>query len=627
MLQYCLYLLYRTGVWLLNLLPLPALFFLGQISGAIAWFALPQYRRLAWRNVRIAFGEELPASQRRALVRRHFRRLGANLLCSIKFAHLPIERILERVQVENFHHLENCVRENKPLVLLLSHTGPWELCAHLLPHFIPERRKSTVYLRLRNRFIDQHVRETRARFGVEMFDRREGFASAIQLLREGGAIGVLADQHAGDSGLWTPFFGRIASTTPLPGLLVRRTGARLVAMAVHTNGFARWRATAYPPLEGDSVNWLTARGNQVIEQEVRRAPEDWFWVHDRWKTPTPNFLLTRYKRGVFLADSAALKPFRILIRSSNWLGDAAMSVPAVRAIKAGRPDGHVTIATPEKLAAMWKIVPAVDEVISFSGKSVLAAVRALRRAGDFDVAILFPNSFRSALEVFLARIPRRVGFGGHGRGWLLNQCPLATPARGIAHQIYRFLELASTVGADVKLDFPAARPAENRSEMRFGLCPGAEYGPTKRWLPERFIEVAAQIATEFRARWILFGSAADRDVGATIADALGDQCVNQIGQTSLEQLIGQLRECDLLLTNDTGTMHLAALLRVPTVSIFGSTEPRKTGPLGAGHRILRHHVECSPCFLRECPIDFRCMHAVTSAEVITTIRHLMTRPS
>jgi heptosyltransferase-2 len=106
---------------------------------------------------------------------------------------------------------------------------------------------------------------------------------------------------------------------------------------------------------------------------------------------------------------------------------------------------------------------------------------------------------------------------------------------------------------------------------------------------------------------------------------LGDKCVNRIGQTTLAQLINELRDCDLLLTNDTGTMHLAALLRVPTVSIFGSTEPQRTAPLGQGHRIFRHHVECSPCFLRECPLDFRCMAAVTSAEVITGIEQMIAK--
>ena len=124
-------------------------------------------------------------------------------------------------------------------------------------------------------------------------------------------------------------------------------------------------------------------------------------------------------------------------------------------------------------------------------------------------------------------------------------------------------------------------------------------------------------------QWILFGTAGDAAVGFEVAEKLGAKCVNRIGQTTLKKLIEELHDCDLLLTNDTGTMHLAALLRVPTVSIFGSTEPLRTGPLGRGHRIFRHHVECSPCFLRECPLDFRCMHAVTSAEVVGAIQKMI----
>ena len=124
-------------------------------------------------------------------------------------------------------------------------------------------------------------------------------------------------------------------------------------------------------------------------------------------------------------------------------------------------------------------------------------------------------------------------------------------------------------------------------------------------------------------QWILFGIAGDAAVGFEIAAVLGEKCLNRIGQTTLEELIDELRDCDLLLTNDTGTMHLAALLRVPTISIFGSTEPLRTGPLGRGHRIFRHHVECSPCFLRECPLDFRCMRAVTSAEVVAAIQQMI----
>jgi heptosyltransferase-2 len=124
-------------------------------------------------------------------------------------------------------------------------------------------------------------------------------------------------------------------------------------------------------------------------------------------------------------------------------------------------------------------------------------------------------------------------------------------------------------------------------------------------------------------QWILFGTSADAERGAAIESALGSKCVNRVGQTTLEQLIAELGECALLLTNDTGTMHLATLLGIPVVALFGSTEPRLTGPLGTGHTVIRHQVECSPCFLRECPIDFRCMTAITVDEVVAAVSALL----
>jgi heptosyltransferase-2 len=226
-----------------------------------------------------------------------------------------------------------------------------------------------------------------------------------------------------------------------------------------------------------------------------------------------------------------------------------------------------------------------------------------------------------------------VGYRGHWRSWLVNQITRQPRKPGPPeHHSLRFLRIARECGAETEKTSNVQRPTLNiqlsdsnqlstinYQPLKIGLCPGAEYGPAKRWSPEGFAEVAAKIAAQSSARWILFGTKNDAEVGEQIAAAIGDHCVNRIGQTTLEQLIAELRQCRLLLTNDTGTMHLAALLGVPVVAIFGSTEPRLTGPLGDGHTVLRHHVECSPCFLRECPIDFRCMKAVTAEEVTDAV--------
>jgi len=641
MLDFTVYFLYRAGSAIASALPLRLLFILGEFLGFCAWLILPGYRRLANRNVSIAFGKEKKPRELRRLVRRHFQRLGANLLCSVKLMSMPLDKMAAQIETENLDAIHRELRAGRPVVLVLSHLANWELFAHILPKFIGYVRNSTIYQKLGNRFIDEHVRRVRGRAGVEMFDRKEGFEEAIKLLRGGGAIGILSDQHAGDHGLWVPFFGRLASTSPLPALLAKRTGAALVGVGIYTHGRARWRIVVSAPLEGkrESVGSLIARTNEVIEKQIRQAPEDWFWVHNRWKTPKPNFLLAGYKRGVYLpSDISAqeLKPFRILIRSGNWLGDAVMSVPAVRAIKTGRPDAQITIVASSKIASMWKLVPEVNEIVPLSNRSLLATVRSIRRQPRFDVAILFPNSLRTALEIWLSGIQRRVGYRGHFRSWLLNQIiwERETPVR-IEHQANRYLRVARELGADVHDNWRDALsgvphtsggteivpPANARVKM--ALSPGAEYGPAKRWLPERFAEVAAAVSAKLSVQWILFGTPKDITVGETIATALGDSCINRIGQTTLEQLIDELRKCRLLLTNDTGTMHLASLLDVPTVAIFGSTDPRLTGPLGDLHIIIRHQVECSPCFLRKCPIDFRCMKAVGVDEVTDAVLSIL----
>ena len=327
-------------------------------------------------------------------------------------------------------------------------------------------------------------------------------------------------------------------------------------------------------------------------------------------------------------------PARILIRSSNWLGDAVMTVPAVRAIKLTRPDAHVTVLTRAKLADFWKIVPEVDAVISCGEREGVFSVSRKIRSG-FDMAVVFPNSVRSALEVWLARIPRRAGNPGKHRSWLLTSIFAgglnAGPPR---HQMLHYLDLAEFAGA--KIDESMRRPesalragprpapaAGDSAKMKIGLCPGAEYGRAKRWLPERFAEAVNAVSKRRECEWMLFGTTRDARVGGEIAAKLEASFTNLIGKTTLAELIAALSECRLLLTNDTGTMHLAAFLGIPTVALFGSTEPALTGPLGPGNRVLRHHVECSPCFLRECPLDFRCMNAITTDEVVEAVLRIL----
>ncbi len=622
--------IYRTVGAAVQWLPLETVFRLGYALGIVGYYMGWPYRKLVLVNLRIAFDGEKTREEQKRIARAHFGSLVGNLFASLRLPGISPEELASVVEVEGLECINDVPEAERGFVMVIGHIGNWELFAQLTPRIF-KCQTGTIYQRLGNPFIDQDVRASRARLGLELFERKEGFQGAMRLLRAGGAVGVLVDQHAGDAGVWCPFFGRLASTSSLAATLALRTGKPLLSAAVYTVAPGRWRMVlrniAKPIGTSDQI---TLQLNRVLEGMVRENPPDWFWVHDRWKTPKPKFLLSTYKRGVVLPeDGVPLKPFRIVIRSSNWLGDALMSVPAVRAIKRGRPDAHVTILTPSKLADVWREVAEVDAIVGIEPKDNVFAVARKLRGGDFDAAILFPNSLRVALESWLAGIPRRVGYPGHRRSALLNQIPREKKKKQSAapeHQVNHYLRLAEFIGAETGgVPLVEARPPFNRAKTaRIALCPGAEYGPAKRWLPERFGEVMQHVSAEYDCAWVLVGVAKDLPIGEDILQHAGSARVeNLIGKTTLAELIAFLRTCELLLTNDTGTMHLAAFLGVPVVAVFGSTEPALTGPLGEGHHVLRRHVACSPCFLRECPLDFRCMHAVESDAVAAAVQQLL----
>ena len=625
---------YRGVEFLISLTPIGIVFPFGRLLGLLAFYSLHTYRRLAVRNLTIAFGDEKDPGEIRQLAREHFCALGANLLCSIKMSTMPVEAIADRVTITGIENAEHAAASGKGLIYAICHMGCWEALAQT-PALSPGMPPATLYQRLSNAKLDAHILKKRGRWGFKLFDRKDGFYEPVAHVRANGALGILADQHAGDGGVWCPFFGRLASTSNLAALISIRTGAPICAIGLKTTGKARWELAIGAPFHpqdypDEDASTLTARINLCLEAVIRESPRDWFWVHNRWKTPKPNFLVSRYKRGICLPPDISesdLKPFRILVRSPNWLGDACMAIPAVRAIKRGRPDAVITVLTLDKIADVWKAVPEVDAIITKEPKDgVFKVARTLKQQPGviFDVAILLPNSLRSAAEAWIAGIDRIAGYAGHHRRWLLNQI---IPERGIGpveHHGRHYLRMAQRIGASVKQrEFSSALggppPAAPNGVVRIGLCPGAEYGSAKRWPADRFVQTAIAVSEQIDCEWLVFGSPGEKELGQQVSDGIGDAATNLAGKTTLEDLIDHLRDCDLLVTNDTGTMHLAALFGIPTVSIFGSTEPAWTGPLGKNHTVLRKHVECTPCFLRECPLDFRCMNAITVESVVSAV--------
>ena len=294
-----------------------------------------------------------------------------------------------------------------------------------------------------------------------------------------------------------------------------------------------------------------------------------------------------------MPPNESLKPFRILIRAPNWLGDSVISIPAVRAIKSGRPDAHITVAAPEKIAPVWKLVAGSGRGPADSAEIVAWQHRRfLKQQNPFDAAVLFPNSLRIALEALAGAHPATSWIPRTSSQLAVESDHSRTREAGsVEHQAIRYLRIAQgsrrehrraerRASAASKFPRTTNRASRATAQAKIGLCPGAEYGPAKRWLPERFAETAQSVSENRTSIGSSSGQPKTPPISETIAKALGEKCTNRTGKTSIEDLIAELRECRLLLTNDTGTMHLATLLGVPVVAVFGSTEPRLTGPLG-----------------------------------------------
>lgn len=334
---------------------------------------------------------------------------------------------------------------------------------------------------------------------------------------------------------------------------------------------------------------------------------------------------------------------KILVRATNWVGDAVMSLPALQALRANYPDARISLLARPWVADLYQREPFCDEVIPYEAPRGRQGLRTkwsiasdLRDRG-FDCAVLLPNSFESALVVRLARVPMRVGYRRDGRGWLLTHA-VPVPKRGEVprHERFYYLELLRRSGlipsypqeGDIRLAGSQAAAAKGREAFQvlsvpgpvIGIAPGAAYGGAKRWLPDRFAEAATKVAREFQGQcsFALFGSEGERPVCNLVEKGLcsrGQRAVNLAGRTSLGEFIKLAAACDLFLTNDSGPMHIASALGVPTVAIFGATDHLATGPTGTWSRVVREPVECSPCLLRECPIDHRCMTHVSASRV------------
>jgi heptosyltransferase-2 len=341
-------------------------------------------------------------------------------------------------------------------------------------------------------------------------------------------------------------------------------------------------------------------------------------------------------------------PARVVVRPPNWLGDAVLALPALAAMRAAFREAELTIAAPAAVAAIFReeTDAAPDQVLELPRSR--AGVTAALKGGRFDLAILFPNSFRSAWQVWRAGIPGRWGYATSGRGVLLTRRAKRPSKSAAVHQADYYRALAASLGMPADADrLPRLRPshaslaradallAERRvaaSASLVALAPGAAYGQAKQWPPERMAALAARLVREAGATCVLLGAAYDRQAARAIESWLraqapdaADRVVDLVGRTSLGALVGVAARTRVVVSNDSGAMHLAAAVGRPVVALFGPTNERATRPLG-DHDVLLEDVFCRPCMLRDCPIDHRCMKRLAVDRVFDAVRRRMAAP-
>jgi heptosyltransferase-2 len=336
---------------------------------------------------------------------------------------------------------------------------------------------------------------------------------------------------------------------------------------------------------------------------------------------------------------------KIMIRATNWVGDAIMALPALRAVRQRHPDAKISIVARPYVAEIYREQQVCDELVAYdpsgehrgwSGREKLAADLRTRK---FDVALLLQNAFDAAWLAWRVQIPQRIGYARDARSFLLTKAiPVPKPGEIPTHEKFYYLELLRRAGwLDQLIDeshitlrvSDAARQRATQILLEAGAKPnarriavgaGASYGSAKCWPPDRFAKALNALLSRTDADIILFGTPGELPVFTAIAAELQRPPINLTGKTSIADLPALLSQCHLFLGNDSGAMHVAAAVGLPVVAIFGPTDPQGTAPVTPRLTIVQQKPYCSPCFLRRCPTDHRCMTAVTPAMVESALQ-------
>jgi len=590
--------------------------------GDLIFYGFSRRRRLVLSNLHHAFPGR-PAAWYRLIGRESCRRLVETGLLSLALPFLPERRL--RAMVRTSPSIEAAFAAHRaaqaapghdappPLLFATAHLCCWETqTAMPLIAAAPFVEFGTIFRPFDNPAVDAWVKRTRERFGMRLLSRREGFQEAMKVLRRRGCVGLLFDQNAGLQGALATLFGRVCSTSELAGMMAEKFQARVFASFPRRLGFWRVELRADAIAHDGSAAGITLALNRWLETHLGGSDDacaSWLWAHDRWRNQDipARRLRLEAKRNLLAADlrtrGLAVMPrqTRVWIRLPNWLGDVVMTLPLLRAVRASRPDAEITLLAKAQFLPLLEQFGVADRIIPLPSPGLGRFLQFWRLRSEYpDCLLVFPTSWRGDLEAWLTRCRQRFGLARRRRRPLLTHA-WRVPAdfdETQIHQVKLWESFLRHFGLDAAPDFSPLRLAAagpRPAAPVIGLICGSENKPEKRWPVAHWQSLIRRMAAARpAARFRMFGTVNDRSVTAEVARNPGPTVEDLAGQTGLAAFAAGLIDCSLLVTNDTGGMHLANALGVPVLALFGPTNPRRTGPVFHAPVRLLQPPDCAP---------------------------------
>jgi heptosyltransferase-2 len=620
--------------WLLAHTPEPLLRALSAALGDFLFFCLPRRRRLVLSNLHHAFPEKSVAWHR-TIGRESCRRMIETALLSLATPYLNESRLRQIVSVSPAMLAAYELHRTSPAATLICspHLAYWEAQTSqplVVPGTFPEF--GIIFRPLDNPAANDFVTRSRERFGMKLLSRKEGFAEALKILRRRGFVGVLFDQNAGLQGALTTLFGRVCSTTELPGLMAEKFSARVYGIFPRRRAFWRVEVGAHLIATGGSTESVTLALNLWLETLLSADDNlcaSWLWAHDRWRNQDMRQKRFRLeaKRDLLAADLAARglptlpRRTRLYVRLPNWLGDVVMALPLLRALRASRPDAEITLVAKKQFLPLLDTWAVADRTLALPPQGFGYYLFFLRlRSAYPDVWLLFTNSVRGDLEAWLSGCRQRFGLLRPGKYRPLLTHAYRVPAdydERTHHQLELWENFLRHFGLNTSPDRTPLQSKIENQNSKIGLIPGSENTPAKRWPVAHW---RALIEAFPSSHFILFGTTNDAPLTAAIAAGFDPARIeNLAGRTTLPDYCARLRTCRVLVTNDTGGMHLANALGVPLLALFGPTNPLRTGPVFTSPTRLLQPPGCPPTGGGH-------LTDLTPATVATALRELLASP-